>query len=82
MSEKTPREELEDAIRILKEDGFHVRKHIQAELDARGFVAKVEDPPKGEPPKPPDEPGEGDPPPPKDPPADPPAKKDWWWKDR
>lgn len=73
MADKTPREELDEAIRILREDGFHVRKHIQAELDARGIKAAEE------PPKPPEEPGEGDPPPPKEPPANT-EKKDWWFR--
>lgn len=76
MTDKTPREELDEAIRILKEDGFHVRRHIQAELDARGIKLPE---PAVDPAEPPKEPGEGDPPPAKDPPAVT-EKKDWWFR--
>lgn len=77
MADKTPREELDDAIAILRSDGLHIRKHIESILDARGIKAAD---PIEKPPQPPAEPGEGDPPPPKDPPPDPAAKKDWWFR--
>lgn len=62
------RREIAEAARILREDGFHVRRHIMEALAAKA--------PETEP-----APTEGDPPPPKPKPA-PPVRKSLWWGDR
>ena len=77
-TEEEIRRQISDAVRILKEDGVHVRRHVQALLDER---FPKDNPPKDDPPKdgPPKDPGEGDPPPPKDPPENK-EKKGLWWR--
>ena len=78
------KKELQDAIRILKSDGFHIHRTAEAYAKTR---EKPADDPKPEDPKPEDDPKpadkeEGGPPPVKDKPADPPKSRDWWFGSR
>jgi len=78
------KKELQDAIRILKSDGFHIHRTAEAYAKTR---EKPADEPKPEDPKPEDskpaDKEEGGPPPVKDKTAEPPkVSRDWWFGSR
>ena len=83
MTDEEIKKELQDAIRILKSDGFHIHRTAEAYAKTREKPAdepKSEDPKPEDPPKPDKE--EGGPPPVKEKAADPPKPRDWWFGSR
>lgn len=80
--------EIAAAVKILREDGFHIARGREEYLKSSRSEAEADSqkgkPPEDAPPGPdgPAEPKDGDPPPPNPEPNEPPKRKSLWWGDR